>query len=709
MRKRLFSAFAIVAAVLLCPLSQSSVAAPPQLPGWDVSWFDEFDGNSVDTSKWDVIFSTQPTNNSRQAYLPDQVTVGGGNLVITATNQPYGNLPFRSGQVISKSNQRHGKWEVRADLPTSRGHWPAIWLLPDTNQYNWPSQGEIDIMENRGDQQHTTSSAFHYGSNPPYVHNFVYSEQNSHVNGNEMNFHSDFHTYGVEWSSDVLRFFVDGVNYYNVHNADVGGFLGSQWAGMETVINNAIGGDFLDNPDGSSIFPQQMLIDYVHVYDPATTPAPLVYENGSFEGTANPDHSLLAGWTTFGTASFGNVSVHQQAVLSGSHSLKLFGKFEGEATTSGVEQGITVTGGEELRAIANEYIRSNDSIAGTDNQVYLKIDYYSKKHGAFGSSDYISSDGILIADGATANNTWLNHELRSTAPAGAVEARMAITFVQPGQQGGAVHIDDTLFGRRGDNVLTWDGNGNGVWDDARWLGTGPVFPSDFDRAVIRDNRVVVVGNQHAFETVIESGELLIAGQLSGDVKVEELGSVKNRGNIVGDLAADGTLLIESVDTLSVSGAIVVGTSADLTIGDSYSQARGTYTGSFAVVEGSQLQGSFQQEAGDHLGEGIFLESITYNGLEAMVNIYSALPADANGDGTVDGADFLVWNAFKFQSGTDWTTGDFNGDGITDGGDFLVWNGHKFTSADVISAVPEPRAAGLCLLVLAYSIRRRFSR
>ncbi len=156
---------------------------PPARSGWQVAWYDEFDGTALNTARWTPVFSTNPTNNSLHAYLPSQVAVADGNLVITSTNQSYQGLPYRSGQVVSTSAQRLGRWEVRAKLPTSRGMWPAIWLLPDTVAHRWPSDGEIDIMENRGDQPDLTSSAFHYGTNPPYQHSFVYSEQKSYQAG----------------------------------------------------------------------------------------------------------------------------------------------------------------------------------------------------------------------------------------------------------------------------------------------------------------------------------------------------------------------------------------------------------------------------------------------------------------------------------------------------------------------------------------------
>jgi hypothetical protein len=57
-----------------------------------------------------------------------------------------------------------------------------------------------------------------------------------------------------------------------------------------------------------------------------------------------------------------------------------------------------------------------------------------------------------------------------------------------------------------------------------------------------------------------------------------------------------------------------------------------------------------------------------------------LPGDANLDGRVDGADFLIWNANKLRRTSRWTQGDFNADGVVDGLDFSIWNDNKFLSS-----------------------------
>lgn len=239
-------------------------AAPP---GWKLIWNDEFGGNSLDTTKWDPILWTTPFNHEQQAYDSSRATVSGGNLVLTADDADFGGKSYTSGKVESKWAQQYGRWEVRAKLPGTRGTWPAIWLLPDMHQYRWPSQGEIDIMEHRGDKPTITSSAFHWGPNPR-GRKFLTAEQAISRAGRLVDFSESFHTYAVEWDPRELRFFVDDVHHYTICDADTDGFLSGQSAPAEVQLNVAVGGDYVDEaqPDETSVWPQQMLVDYVRVY-----------------------------------------------------------------------------------------------------------------------------------------------------------------------------------------------------------------------------------------------------------------------------------------------------------------------------------------------------------------------------------------------------------------------------------------------------------
>ena len=416
-------------------LAEGEQVAPVPKSGYELNWFDDFSGSSLDASKWNAIDTNITTNYSLQDYRPSQVSVSNGNLVITSENTPSRGLPYLSGQVTSTALQKYGRFEVRAKLPTSRGMWPAIWLLPDTP--NWPSQGEIDIMENRGDQPTLTSSAFHWGTNPPYRHEFVYNEQQAVSNGQFQNYHDSFHDYAVEWDPDQIRFYVDDVHHFTVYDQDTGGFLSSNVGEMRLVINTAIGGAFLDNPDASTQWDQAFEIDHVYAFTKSQSPRVLTFENGGFDQNAGS----VSGWTTFGNPT-NNVSTAQPFAGAESEALKLYGQFNGQENYSGVQQGITVTGGDIVTAGADAYVSSLDSIAGTGNRVVMNIDYFSEQHGLFGSPTYLGSESILLADGGSDQDVWLSGTISSTVPTNAVEARLAFVFVQRGEASGSVFVDN---------------------------------------------------------------------------------------------------------------------------------------------------------------------------------------------------------------------------------------------------------------------------
>ncbi len=256
-----------------------------------------------------------------------------------------------------------------------------------------------------------------------------------------VNYHDSFHTYSVEWDPSQIRFYVDDVHHWTVRDRDVDGFLTNSVGDMRLIINTAIGGNFLDDPDGSTIWPQEFQVDYVHAFNKSATGPTLTFENGGFEEQGGS----LAEWTKFGDA-INNVSSGHEYLASGTESLKLYGQFNGETNYSGVEQGISVSEGDELFASADAFIASSDSIAGTGNEVYLKIDYYNELYGEFGTGEYIGTDSILLANSSSINDEWYNRELFSIAPTGAVEARLAIVFAQQANAGGAVYVDNVQFG-----------------------------------------------------------------------------------------------------------------------------------------------------------------------------------------------------------------------------------------------------------------------
>ena len=545
--------FCVLTATVCFSILGTVDAQPPSRSGYDVAWFDDFNGNSLDSNRWRVSNTNNTTNNSLQDYRPSQVSVGQGLMTILSEDTPSRGLPYLSGLIETRNLQKYGRFDIRAKLPTSKGMWPAIWLLSDVAVAPWPSEGEIDIMENRGTQPNLTSTAFHYGTNgngEPFRHFFRYDEQTSVHDGTEQNYHDEFHTYSVEWDPDQIRFYVDDVHHWTVRDDDVDGFLTERVGEMSLIINTAIGGDFLENPvAGETVWPQRFDVDYVHAYTLSSEDRVLTFGNGGFEDNGGS----LANWTKFGDAPFSNISSGNERISEGVEALKLFGQFNGNTNYSGIEQGITVEAGDELRAIAEAFVASSDSIAGTGNSAQLKIDYYRKQYGLFGSADYIGSDSVSLASSLTANNQWSTQELVSTVPLGAVEARLAIVFVQRENAGGAVFVDNVEFGTSAVAVLgDFDADGDVDVDDINFYTNNLGKPASFNPEMDLNNDGVITLADHDLHvhTLVQANGL--SGTVVGDVNfdgivdvvvdafvlVSNLGS-SGVGYAQGDLNADG--------------------------------------------------------------------------------------------------------------------------------------------------------------------------
>jgi hypothetical protein len=190
------------------------------------------------------------TNNAENAK------VEGGSLIITA--KADGNGGYTSARLKSQGlyNFTYGRVEVKAKLPASQGTWPAIWMLGSNfTTVGWPQCGEIDIMEQKGDDKNTTLGTCHWYDSASSS-NASYGETATVSNAS-----SEFHLYTMEWTVDSIKIFLDDVMFYELANDSALPFN----ADFFLILNIAMGGSLGGTID-AGFTEDTMEIDYIKVY-----------------------------------------------------------------------------------------------------------------------------------------------------------------------------------------------------------------------------------------------------------------------------------------------------------------------------------------------------------------------------------------------------------------------------------------------------------
>ncbi len=283
--------------IVSLPVMAQSTATPTAEPGeenreklmdekWTLVWEDDFEGeagNRIDAEKWTCEVGGEGWgNNEWQFYTnrPENVSLNGeSQLVITAQEAPddfrgrcwNGECKYTSARCITmdKFAFTYGRAEALIKVPFGQGIWPAFWMLgANIEEVNWPRSGELDIMEYIGKEPKTV-----YGT----VHGPGYSGANG-ISGNielEADIADDFHVFAVEWEPQEIRWYMDDVLFHTVTPDDL---RGNEWVfdhDFFLLLNLAVGGHWPGYPDETTIFPQQLLVDYVRVYqqvDDSATP-----------------------------------------------------------------------------------------------------------------------------------------------------------------------------------------------------------------------------------------------------------------------------------------------------------------------------------------------------------------------------------------------------------------------------------------------------
>jgi beta-glucanase (GH16 family) len=235
---------------------------------WNMIWSDEFNGTSLDPAKWTPEIGASGWGNNEWQYYtgtPNNVQFSDGQLHIIARNDGPAGQQYTSARLITKNNFsfKYGRVSGRLQLPLGQGIWPAFWMLgANIDQVPWPACGEIDIME------HINNEAKIYGTTHWSNGGWTYNT------GSIVTPVTGFHEYTVEWDSLSVRFFMDGVQYHQ-HMINTGnGSLDEFTKPFFLLLNVAVGGNWPGYPDGSTIFPVQMDVDYVRVWQRNTSTSP---------------------------------------------------------------------------------------------------------------------------------------------------------------------------------------------------------------------------------------------------------------------------------------------------------------------------------------------------------------------------------------------------------------------------------------------------
>lgn len=244
----------VLVAVVALVVRGRSTATSSSIPGtttddsaaasrnWPLVASDEFDGDGVDRSKWDVYHGRTTGDVGKQS--PDAVDLKDGTLQITAHGNTSGGLSWDKGQT-------YGRWEIRVKAQPAVGYGPVVLLWPDSGK--WPQDGEIDFLEIPKPERTVNNFTVHYGDDN--------SQDATQQNGD----FSQYHDYAVEWEPDHITGFIDGKQVFSTTNkAEI------PTGPMHLAIQEDIGpiDGWIPAPDGSTPSTVKLVVDWVRIYGP---------------------------------------------------------------------------------------------------------------------------------------------------------------------------------------------------------------------------------------------------------------------------------------------------------------------------------------------------------------------------------------------------------------------------------------------------------
>lgn len=436
--------FAMLGGILLAITAHAQT-----LPGWKLVWSDEFnqaENSKPDPAKWGYDIGGSGWGNNELQYYTDRTQnarIEGGHLVIEARAENFGGRAYTSARLLTKNKASwtFGRIEARIKIPRGQGIWPAFWMLgTNFDAVGWPNCGEIDIMENIGSVPSRVHGTVH---GPGYAGGAGIGGSYLLPGGAELA--DNFHVYAIEWEENRIRWFIDGQQYFTLTPANLP--AGRTWvfnAPQFMILNVAVGGNWPGNPDGSTVLPQRMTLDYVRVYEADTAavePGVNLLANPGFE-SGNPN-----GWTTVGP----HLYVETGTSHSGSHALKVFGQFNGNINESAAFQQFPATTADTYAANAWLFTPAGDKITGA-NTAWVEVTF--RDAGGTVLALHRSANMTPASTADLWQNFLVNQKLNPltgeiigtgtelVAPSGTAFVRKQLVFRQPAMNAGAVWFDD---------------------------------------------------------------------------------------------------------------------------------------------------------------------------------------------------------------------------------------------------------------------------
>ncbi|XP_065196433.1 beta-glucanase-like [Sycon ciliatum] len=281
----------------LCDLSDADL----RLGGWKVVVDENFAGGELNASLWTGRYSnyTAGHENEAQSYVPGNARIQDGKLVISTKKEKFLNKNYTSAWIDTsgKFEALYGRFCVRANLPGKQpGFWPAHWLMPGRGHEKlcWPGPGEVDIMEMiNGDG--VVHGSLHYNAMFPETHQCSSPHMSTtgvlpYLSLDQYN--TTFHEYAIEWSSESLTYYVDGVKYVSTYPNDRDKD-GVPQVPMYIIINSALGGGWAGPPNQDTHFPILHTVDYVRVLQSSGEGK----SRAHFTGTTGVDEQAFAPFT----------------------------------------------------------------------------------------------------------------------------------------------------------------------------------------------------------------------------------------------------------------------------------------------------------------------------------------------------------------------------------------------------------------------------